>query len=102
MAKDKLIKCVALIDAGQTTGGLVTPVDANDEDPKKRNLNVWPETSLNFQIAKGNFYMVHPAFLKATKEAGEDKTRRMSIFQEHDTPADPVTESHKTTEAKKT
>ena len=82
MAKDKkLVKCVALIDAGQTTGGLVTPVDANDEDPKKRNKKVWPETSLNFQIAKGNFYMVHPAFLAADKKAGDDKSRRKSIFE---------------------
>ena len=81
MAKDKkLVKCVALIDAGQTTGGLVTPVDPNDEDPKKRNTKVWPETSLNFQIAKDNFYMVHPAFLASDGKAGEDKTRRQSIF----------------------
>jgi len=78
---EKLIKCVALMDAGQTTGGLVTPVDANHEDPKKRNTNVWPETSLNFQITTGEAYMVHPAFLAADKKAGEDKTRRQSIFK---------------------
>ena len=44
MANDKqLVKCVALIDAGQTTGGLVTPVDPNHEDPEKRNTKVWPK-----------------------------------------------------------
>ncbi len=90
MSANKLIKCVALIDAGQTTGGLVTPVDPNHEDPKKRNAKVWPETSLNFQIAEGELYLVHPAFLKATKEAGKDKTRRVAIFQEYDYPAGPV------------
>lgn len=82
MANDKqLVKCVALIDGGQTTGGMVTPVDPNDADPEKRNTKVWPETSLNFQIAEGQFYMVHPAFLAADTKAGEDKTRRKSIFE---------------------
>ena len=81
MADDKLIKCLALIDAGQTTGGLVTPLDSNHEDPEKRNTRVWPKTSLNFQIAKDQLYMVHPAFLAADKKAGEDKTRRQSIFK---------------------
>ena len=80
MANDKLVKCVALIFGGQTNGGLVTPVDPNHEDPKQRNTKVWPETSLNFQIVKGEVYMGHPAFLAADK-AGEDKTRRKSIFK---------------------
>jgi len=81
MADDKLVKCVAIINAGQTSHGLVTPVDANHEDPKKRNIKVWPETSLNFQIAEGQFYMVHPAFLAADKVAGDDNGRRKSIFK---------------------
>ena len=96
MADDKLIKCVALINGGETSRGLVTPVDANHEDPKKRNTNVWPETSPNFRITEGELYMVNPAFLAADKTAGEDKTRRKSIFQKYDDPGD-----QKTTEDKK-
>ena len=90
MADDKLVKCVALIFGGQTNGGLVTPVDPNHEDPKQRNTKVWPESSLNFQIVEGEIYMVHPAFLAADKTAGNDKTRRKSIFQEHEKPVDPI------------
>ncbi len=81
MPNNKLIKCVALMDGGQTTGGLVTPVDPNDEDPKKRNTKTWPDTSLSFRIAEGQHYMVHPAFVMADTKAGLDKTRRKAIFK---------------------
>ena len=88
----KFIKSIALIDAGQSNNGLVKPFDERNPEKGKRNLKVWPETSEQFQIVKGELYLVHPAFLAADKKAGKGK----SIFYKKKdenappTPSDPA------------
>lgn len=77
----EFVKLEAAINAGQNTGGLIKPVAERNPKKGQRNLKVWPETSDNFQIAKGEFYLVHPACVASDKEAGQDKSRRVSIFK---------------------